>query len=175
MILPKDFCLISIKLHIYTVVQKNFSFKKFLWKRRMHFWLACWNSCCQKLHYVIAQYPELIIKVWLLQKCCASQFSSGHLEFSSESHAENVSPNLWHVFCSNLENGDKKSFCQLKSPRTFFWTSKLRFSTLSKVIHSKKREKAWEYGFFKKACFTSIFFRRHIKSKFDNPADCFSL
>ena len=68
MILPKDFCLISITLHIFKFVQKIFPFKKFLRKRRMHFWLACWKSCCQKLHYVIAQNPELIIKVWLFQK-----------------------------------------------------------------------------------------------------------
>ena len=60
------FLLHFTNLHLF---KKYFS-SKFLPKRRMHFWLACWNSCCQKLHYGIAQSEQLIIKVGLFQKMC---------------------------------------------------------------------------------------------------------
>ena len=148
MILPKDFCLISITLHLFTVVQNFISFKKFLRKRWMHFWLACWNSCCQKLHYVIAQNPELILKVWLFQKMLCIKI------FFWTPWIQHWKP-CWKRFtksltCFLLKLGEWwwNFFCQLKSPRTFFWTSRLRFSTLLKVSHSKKVEKAWECGFF---------------------------
>ena len=123
------------KSHFCKSFQKIVFLKKFLWTIKSHFWQACRNHFCQTLYYVIAQGPELIRQVWIFHKTLVfSICSSWHKDVSSAKIAESFSAKILQDFCSKFENQNKKLFFQRKSPKMFFWTRRLRLSTLPEII-----------------------------------------
>ena len=86
-------------------------FKKFRWTRRRHLWQAFRKSFCEKSHYFIAQCPEKIMKMWIVQKKhFSSIWSSGHNELSYGKLAENVSQKVSQGFCSISEHWENRIF-----------------------------------------------------------------
>ena len=134
-ILPNVLCPKSETSHFCKSFQKIVFLKKFLWTIKSHFWQACRNHFCQTLYYVIAQGPELIRQVWIFHKTLVfSICSSWHKDVSSAKIAESFSAKILQDFCSKFENQNKKLFFQRKSPKMFFWTRRLRLSTLPEII-----------------------------------------
>ena len=75
----------------------------------------------------------------------------------------------YKIFGQSPRIKTKNWFFKTKSPKTFFWTRKLRFSTLPEIIQPiwKKIE------FCSKLCFLSEHSRRHRGSRCDNSTQCF--
>ena len=112
----------------------------------------------------------MIRKVCIFHKTLVfSICSSGHKDVISAKIAENISGKVLEDFCSKSENQNKKLIFQRKSPEVFFWTRRLRFSSLPEIYQPnwKKIEYSSKLRFFSENS------RRPRGSKCDNSTQCF--